>query len=288
MFDFSGLPENLHIGTSSFSSKDWVGSFYPEGAKPAEFLGYYAETFKTVEIDATWHAVPAPRTVEGWYHKTPPEFTFALKVPKSITHEKELVDCGEEWLKFLELMDLLGEKLGPLLFQFPYIAKGRDAEEYATGNKFFDRLRQFLPLLPEEGRFVVEVRNEKWLSGPLPDLLREHGVALCLPAYFTMPRPDRLLKLLDPVTAPFSYVRFLGHHKKMDALVKQAQKETGKKESWNEILVDRTEETRAWAGLLSGLLERGIETYAFFNNHYAGFAPGSARLFIKEIRELLP
>lgn len=282
MFDLSGLPDELHVGTSSFSSKDWVGPFYPPGTQPADFLRAYADVFNTVEIDATWHALPTERTVEGWYHKTPPGFVFALKVPRVITHDKELLNCEEELSRFLNLMELLGEKLGPLLFQFPYVAKGKDAGEYATGEKFLYRLEAFLPLLPGNGRYVVEIRNERWLSGKLPGMLRERGIALCLPAYFTMPDPDRLLRLTDPVTAPFSYVRFLGHHRRMDEMVKRARLESGKKRSWDEIIVDRTRETVSWAALVGKLLDRKVEVFAFFNNHYAGFAPGSAALFAKQ------
>lgn len=280
--DISALPPGLEVGTSSFSSKDWIGPFYPPGIKPADFLIRYSEIFNSVEIDATWHAMPDIRTVEGWDRKTPDGFTFALKVPKVITHKKELDDCGDDWLQFLKVLEPLGDKRGPLLFQFPYCAKGRDPDEYETGDRFMRRLEAFLPLLPEEGRYVVEVRNQKWLGDRLLDLLKSRGMALCLPAYYTMPDPDRLRRMIDPVTAPFSYVRFLGHHRKMDEMVKKARQETGNRGSWDRILVDRSAETRAWIGMIRELLNRPVEVYAFFNNHYAGFGPGSAALFLQE------
>ena len=138
--DLSALPPALRVGTSSFSSKDWRGVFYPERLQPRDYLGHYAGVFPTVEIDATWHALPAPSTVRGWAERTPADFVISLKVPKTITHERYLEDCAAEWTRFLRLLEPLGEKRGPLLFQFPYVAKGKDAREYESGEDFRRRL----------------------------------------------------------------------------------------------------------------------------------------------------
>jgi uncharacterized protein YecE (DUF72 family) len=211
----------------------------------------------------------------------PEDFIFSLKVPKTITHEYYLENCRQDWLQFLNLLEPLGQRRGPLLFQFPYFAKGRDADEYATGDDFRRRLAAFLPLLPGDGHYVVEVRNAKWLTESLLDLLRSRSLALALVAYYTMPEPARLLERIDPVTAPFSYIRFLGHHKRMDALVKQIKAEKGKRTAWDELVVDRSRQTRAWTGVIRELLRRKVDVFAYFNNHFAGFAPGSVALFLK-------
>ena len=279
--DLTALPPALRVGTSSFSSQDWCGIFYPEAMAPREFLGFYAGIFPTVEIDATWYAMPSRATVQSWADKTPPDFVFSLKVPKLITHERYLEDCAEEWTRFLHQLEPLGSRRGPLLFQFPYVAKGKDPHEYETGEDFRRRLAGFLPQLPLDGQYVIEVRNEKWLDAPLLEMLRERGLALALVAYFTMPAPARLLQRIDPVTAPFTYVRFLGHHRQMESLVKKAQRERGKQGQWNELLVDRTAETRAWVGLIRDLLERQLDVFAYFNNHFAGCAPESVELFLR-------
>jgi len=276
--DLSLLPEGLWVGTASFSSPDWLGGFYPKGLKPAEFLAHYAKQLRTVEIDATWHAMPRPGVVEGWERKVPEGFRFALKVPKVITHERELVDCEAEWEQFLRRTELLGEKRGPLLFQFPYVAKGRDAQEYRSGAQFCTRLERFLPLLPTEGEFVVEVRNEHWIAPPLLDLLRSRGIALALVSYFTMPHPAKLMADNDLLTGSFAYVRFLGHHKQMDRLAAEARRTQGKKRDWDALLVDRSEETRAWIPVLRDLIQRAERVYVYYNNHYAGNAPGSIEL----------
>ncbi|MFH2005285.1 MAG: DUF72 domain-containing protein [bacterium] len=279
--DVTSLPDGLWVGTSSFSSPDWLGGFYPKGLKPAEFLTHYAGRLRTVEIDATWHAMPRPCMVEGWAKKVPEDFRFALKVPKIITHERALVGCEAEWERFLRLTELLGERRGPLLFQFPYVAKGRDAQEYRTGARFCERLERFLPLLPGLGEFVVEVRNEHWIAPPLLDLLRSRGIALALASYFTLPQPDRLMADNDLLTASFGYVRFLGHHKQMDRLAAEARRATGKRRDWDELLVDRTEDTRAWIPVLRVLLRRAERVYVYYNNHYAGNAPGSIELLTR-------
>src|ERR1019366_4011667 len=109
---------SIFIGTSAFTAAGWEGTFYPEGTKPADFLCYYAQHFNSVEVDSTFYRMPTKTTVQGWASKTPDGFVFAAKIPQVITHEKVLVDCDAEFQQFIALMDILGEKLGPLLFQF--------------------------------------------------------------------------------------------------------------------------------------------------------------------------
>ena len=87
---------NLHIGTSSWSSKDWVGPFYPTGTRPEHFIEYYATVYDAVEIDATFYRMPTVRNVDAWRRRTPSGFTFAVKTPRIITHEKCLIDAEDE------------------------------------------------------------------------------------------------------------------------------------------------------------------------------------------------
>ena len=107
------------LGTSSFTAMGWEGSFYPLGMRAKDFLRHYSKEFQTVEIDSTFYGTPAPSTVTSWNEKTPGDFIFAVKVPQVITHEKVLVDCEPEFDEFIERMHLLGDKLGPMLLQFP-------------------------------------------------------------------------------------------------------------------------------------------------------------------------
>jgi hypothetical protein len=162
------------LGTSSFTATGWQGSFYPKGLRPADYLSYYAQHFDTVEIDSTFYATPNVSVVRSWNDKTPEGFLFAAKVPQEITHKRVLKDCDEEFKVFLTTMEVLGEKLGPLLFQFGKF----DKTMFRSLDDFLGRLVPFLKRLPKEHKFAVEIRNKDWLVPKLADVLREHGVAL--------------------------------------------------------------------------------------------------------------
>src|SRR5437867_1631867 len=153
----------LHLGTSSWTADGWVGSFYPTDSKPADFLEYYADQFNSVEIDSTFYRIPAAKTVEQWRDRTPTGFIFAAKVPQIITHERVLVDANSDLKAFLKVMDLMGEKLGPLLFQFPYFNK----QKFRGLGFFLERLDPWLEKLPAGYQWAVEVRNKGWLSEKL-------------------------------------------------------------------------------------------------------------------------
>jgi uncharacterized protein YecE (DUF72 family) len=267
------------LGTSSWSAADWKGPFYPPRARPGEFLAYYAQHFDAVECDATFYATPALRTVEGWRAKTPEDFMLASKLPREITHDLGMVDCADVLREHLDVMSTLGPRLGPIVAQFAYLARGRDAREHASGDDFRARLTAFLELWPREIELVVEVRNSKWIAPPLLDLLRSHDVGLVLPAYYTMPGPDELFSAHDPVTSDLIYVRFLGHHRQMDALVARLQAQGKRTGEWSELAVDRSEEMREWIAPLRQRAAAGKRVVTFFNNHYAGYAPGSVFRF---------
>jgi uncharacterized protein YecE (DUF72 family) len=144
--------------------------------KPADYLSHYATKFDTVEVDSTFYRTPSVATANGWERKTPTGFLLAAKVPQLITHEKILKDCDEDLKRFLETMDLMGDKLGPLLFQFGYFNK----TAFKTGKEFLVRLEAFLKKLPRGYRFALEIRNKHWLTAEFFDLLREHKVAYAL------------------------------------------------------------------------------------------------------------
>ncbi len=275
----AAFPPHVRVGCSSFSSAEWVGPFYPPGTPPGEFLRHYATRFPTVEVDATFYAMPSRRTVEGWNEKTPPGFVLAAKVPQSITHEKGLVGCEDDVKRFADTMSIMGEKLGPLVLQFAYVAKGKDAEEYRTGDGFRKRLAPFLASVPRGPRFAVEVRNATWLGPDLLAILKDHGVALVVSDYFTMPDLAKMERQgLDLLTADFSFVRFIGDRKRIEAKMDEV-KPKGRERAFDELVVDRRPEMERWVPALKRLASRANDVYVYFNNHYAGFGPGSARLF---------
>jgi uncharacterized protein YecE (DUF72 family) len=146
---------SILLGTSSFTATGWEGSFYPKGMRSADYLAFYAEHFQTVEIDSTFYGCPSVRTVSNWGARTPDDFIFAVKVPQVITHEKALVDCGPEFEEFVKTMDILGPKLGPMVFQFPMFGKWK----FPKQDNFVAVLAPFLKKLPTDHKFVVEIRN---------------------------------------------------------------------------------------------------------------------------------
>lgn len=258
-------PAELHLGTSAFTAAGWPGTFYPAGMKPADYLPYYAQNFDTVEVDSTFYRIPPLSTVRGWHAKTPQGFVFAAKVPQIITHEKVLVDCEADMNQFLTAMDCLEEKLGPLLFQFGYLNK----KVFASEDEFLARLVPFLKKLPKGYRFAVEVRNKNWVDARLVAALRERGVALALVDHVWMPRPAELLERVDPITADFTYIRWLGDRKGIEEKTK----------SWDKTIVDRRKELREWVNICYKINARGIAIFAYANNHYAGYAPATVEMF---------
>ncbi len=256
---------SLYIGTSAFTPAGWDGTSYPPGTKPADYLRYYAQHFNSVEVDSTFYRIPSLSTVKGWYEKTPKGFIFAAKIPQVFTHEKVLVDCDDDMAQFMKVMEALGEKLGPLLFQFGYFNK----KAFVGVNDFLARLRPFLKKLPKDHKFAVEIRNKNWLVPQFVETLRERGVALTLIDQAWMPRPAQWFEKLDPITADFTYVRWLGDRKGIEEQTK----------TWDKVVVDRSEDLAEWVEVLKTVHKRKIQIYAYANNHYAGYGPGTVELF---------
>jgi uncharacterized protein YecE (DUF72 family) len=237
----------------------------PFGDEPADYLSYCATRFDTVEVDSTFYRSPPLTTVQGWYSKTPPGFVFAAKVPQKITHEKMLADCDSEMTEFLKVMDALHEKLGPLLLQFGYFNKAA----FADVNDFLARLVPFLKKLPKDHKFAVEIRNKSWLVPEFIAALRERGVALALIDQSWMSRPAQWFEKFDPITADFTYVRWLGDRKEIEKQTKV----------WDKIIVDRKAELSEWADILGKVYKRKVQIYTYANNHYAGFGPATVEMF---------
>jgi uncharacterized protein YecE (DUF72 family) len=256
---------SIRLGTSAFTAAGWKESFYPPRMRPRDYLTYYATKFDTLEIDSTYYNTPSPSVVTGWANKTPPGFLLAAKVPQIITHEKCLINCDGELRTFLDTMSIMGEKLGPLLLQFPYF----NQSTFLSGEDFLARLKIFLENLATEFRFAIEIRNKAWLSAELFDLLRAHQVAYALTDQSWMPGPNEILEKFDPITTDFTYIRWLGDRKGIERVTKV----------WNRIVWDRSAEMTTWVDVCKKIQRRGVTIFGYFNNHYAGFGPESVQLF---------
>ena len=262
--DYPRIP-NLRLGTSSWSSQDWVGVFYPPGTAPGDFISEYAKHFDTVEVDSTFYRTPSPAMVRNWVARTPAGFLVAAKFPQVITHEKVLVDCATELSEFLKTMDLLGDKLGPLLIQFPYFNK----QAFPQPRDFLVRLSSFLEQLPSDRAFAVELRNKYWINDRLLDLLRARNI--CFGAYRSS---------LDDARRPASCkAGCCDRGFCLPQVAGRPQRDRGE----DQALGQGHHRPNARDGDLDShhpqLLKRGIRILGFFNNHYAGFAPGSIKLF---------
>lgn len=256
-------PEHpILVGCSGWSYADWEGPFYPEGLTASDYLEFYADRFPVVEIDSTFYRAPSARMVRGWRERTPEGFLFLPKVPQVITHTKKLVDCEEEVEGFVAAIQPLGAKLAGALLQMGYFNKGA----FAAFADFLGVLDAFLTRWPHDRvPLAVEIRNPRWVNDELLAVLRAHGAAFTLTDQKWMPRPAEIVNRLDPITGPLAVVRLLGDR---EAIEKVAT-------TWDRPVVDRSAELSETTEVLRALARR-VPVLALVNNHYAGFAPGTA------------
>ncbi len=240
----------FHLGTLGWSYAFWRGGFYPPKSKAADYLSYYASHFDTVEVDSTFYRIPSEQTVKNWHAQTPEGFLFSIKFPQLITHIRMLRDCQPQTDAFLSRVDLLEEKLGPLLLQFPP----------TFTSKHMADLEAYLRLLPKGNLYVVEVRNKTWLTPEFYGLLRDQGVALAWTS------TDLMVDICE-VTAGFLYMRWEGDRKVVDGTLGKAE-------------VDRATDTSAWAQKLKPYVTEK-EFFGYFAKYYSGFPPNDVKAMTK-------
>lgn len=181
----------IWVGTSGWQYRDWRGGvFYPERLPQRRWLEFYSRRFPTVEVNNTFYSLPQESTFEKWREETPQGFVVTVKASRYITHIRRLRDAGESVDLFRSRARLLGDKLGPVLFQLP--PKFRADVELLTG---------FLALLPEGIRPAFEFRDASWESSDVYRALDAAGAAWVMPD-----RPG--WRVPDVVTGGWSYVRF--------------------------------------------------------------------------------
>jgi uncharacterized protein YecE (DUF72 family) len=156
----------LYVGTSGFAYPEWKGVFYPEDLRAAEMLPFYASRLSSVEINYTFRRFPVEKTIKRWAGQAPEGFRLTLKANSRITHTKRLRDADADVAEFLERARLLGDHMGPILFQCP------PTLQYDRG-----LIEAFLGYLPPLAPYAMEFRHESWVAAR--DLLAENGVAWC-------------------------------------------------------------------------------------------------------------
>jgi uncharacterized protein YecE (DUF72 family) len=239
----------VHIGTSGWHYKHWLGDFYPPRFPPAKMLTWYAREFHTVEINNSFYRLPEERTFKDWASTAPPGFLFAVKASRFLTHIKRLKDAEDPINLFLSRAIHLGSHLGPVLFQLPPNWKSDPA-----------RLREFLELLPRDHSYTIEFRDDTWYTPQIYGLLQQYNVALCIHDWHS-------LKWAHELTANFAYVRFHG---------------TGGRYAGN--YPDHF--LKKWAMKIQGWGDRLNDVYVYFNNDVGGHAIRNARTLRADLAKL--
>lgn len=240
-----------HLGTIGFSYQDWSGVFYPDGLSKRDYLIHYSQFFNSVELDSTFYGTPRPEYVERWKAITPPDFSFCVKTPREITHDKRLVDARIEMDHFLNTMKLLGGKLGVVLIQLPPDMTFSHIHNLAV----------FLRQLPPDVRYAVEFRNQSWVATGTEQLLMNNNIGWVSTDYIHL--PQRVF-----VTTDFIYIRWIGRHGQYDVKDHERQDMTSRLERW-------------WADIRKHQA-RLDKVYGYFNNDFSGHSPATCNRF-KEI-----
>src|SRR5579862_1416664 len=181
-------------GTSGWNYRNWRGTFYPENLPAKKYLSFYAQNFRSAEVNYSFYHLPQVGTYESWYATAPDDFVFALKLSRFITHIKRLHDVREPWTEFLKGARTLKEKLGPILLQFP--------PSFHANDENLRRLGDFLGYASKDDvRLAIEFRHESCFGPPMLSLLRKYGAALVIAHSSRFPVPEAM------ATAPFMYFR---------------------------------------------------------------------------------
>jgi uncharacterized protein YecE (DUF72 family) len=236
----SAGPRPVRIGCSGWNYESWKDEFY-EGKPARLWLQHYAQHFETVEVNNTFYRLPLKSSVARWVEETPPDFTFAVKASRYLTHLKRLTDLGSGIERYYERLEPLvrSPKLGPVLWQLP-----------ANFRRDDERLASALAALPG-GRHCFEFRHPSWFVDAIYDLLRSRGAALVIGD-----RPEVKEFQTYEFTTSWTYVRF--HHGSR-----------GRRGNYSES------ELEEWARRFENW-SRELEIYAYFNNDWEVFAVRNA------------
>jgi uncharacterized protein YecE (DUF72 family) len=226
---------------------DWRGRLYPDKLAKRRWLEQYAKSFDTVEVNSTFYRLARRDAVAGWIEQTPPDFLFAVKASRYLTHIKRLLDIRDGIKRFYEPLEPMVEagRLGPVLWQLP--------ENFHRDD---DRLAGWLELLPG-GPHTIEFRHQSWFVPEVLDALRTHGVALTIGDH-----PSRPFQSYD-ATVDWRFVRF--HYGARGRAGNYSATEIGE-----------------WAQRIAGWLERE-EVYVYYNNDWNSYAPANAKLLMRRL-----
>ena len=242
------LPSGIHIGTSGWNYADWNGHFYPANTKDAHMLATYAESFGTVEVNSTFYNLPKRQTVKTWSQQVPDDFIFVVKASRYITHMKKLKNPEQPLNRLYRIIEVFGDQLGPVLFQFP-----------PNWQVNLQRLDQFLKTLSQDFQYTFEFRDESWHCDAVYERLQAHNAAFCFFDYQKKQTPRRH-------TADFAYMRMHGPHQ-------QAYKG-----SYASSALDQNAQN------CRNSRKSGRAVFCYFDNDQKACAPHDAMRLLKRIR----
>lgn len=235
----------VRIGTSGWHYKHWVGAFYPERTPGSKMLAYYCEHFDTVELNNSFYHLPEKPALEAWRESTPADFCFAAKGSRFLTHMKKLKDAEQGLRRFLDAVETLHRKLGPILFQLP-----------PNWDLDVERLANFISYLPREHHYAFEFRNASWSVRQTYEILQRENIGYCI---FDLAGTQSPVE----VTADFAYVRLHGPGGRYQG-------------SYSD------EALAGWAKRIEKWRRELRAVYVYFDNDQAGYAAHNA-LKLKEL-----
>jgi uncharacterized protein YecE (DUF72 family) len=241
---------SIHIGTSGWNYKHWLGRFYPEKIRSADMLEFYLHHFDTVELNNSFYQLPSTKAFRTWRETVPKNFLFAVKGSRFITHMKKLKAPKTSTRRFFTRIEKLEDKIGPVLFQLP--------PHWRVNAK---RLETFLERLPNQYRYAFEFREPSWFTGEVYNLLRGHNCALCI---YHMSGYDSPIEL----TADFVYLRMHGAESTYGGSYSDSQLEM-------------------WARRIEDWRSQSKEVFVYFNNDPEGHAITDAKRLKRNVRKMI-
>jgi len=228
---------DVHVGCSGWNYRHWRGVLYPGDLKQKDWLAFYADRFDTIELNVTFYGQPSEATFEKWYATVPDRFFFSVKMSRFITHTRRLNVGRQSLERFFDGISNLAGKLGIVLIQLP-----------PTLHFDADLVSNFFSALYPEFRYTVEARHQSFAGETFYALLRKHNIAWCISETAGRYPYD------EAVTADFIYVRL-----------------HGREQLYASSYTD--DELRVWKEKIEWW---GRETYVYFDNDFAGYAPLNA------------
>ena len=246
------MERKIHIGTSGWSYKHWRELYYPPKLAASKWLPFYAADFSASEINASFYKLPTQETAMKWASQVPADFIFCPKMSRFLTHMKKLRDPEEPVERFFSVFHVIKDRLGPVLIQLHPLLKFN-----------YDTAEHFYTLLKKEYRdyeFVVEVRQDSWLSEESLTLMTKYDIGLVIS------QSGGDFPYCEMITAKNIYVRFHGPK----ALYASPYSDT--------MLRDFARKFRSW-------VKEGHIVWAFFNNDIHGYAPVDAKRLQKLVNK---